>query len=78
MYREKRETLLAAFMEIQNYAIFRQERIEKQMAVETVDPQASGLYAVSQQLPRDLFQMEVLYNVGRAFHQVREYAESNA
>ena len=28
------------------------------------------LYKQSKRLPKELFQMEVLYNLGRAFHQV--------
>lgn len=73
MHSEKRETLLAAFTEIQNYAIFRQEAVSRQMA--SVDDmkeleEENGVYCASVYLPKELFQMEVLFNLGRAFHQV--------
>ena len=65
---------MQAFTEIQNYAIFRQEYITNQLFEELQNAhgqeEESGLYTLSIRLPKELFQMEVLYNLGRAFHQV--------
>lgn len=72
---EKRETLLRAFTELQNYAINRQKQIES-LGVKSVSqyPQSSeepqDFYTRSVALPKELYRMEVLFNLGRAFHQV--------
>ena len=72
---EKRETLLRAFARIQEYALERQRRVSSQLfkaAAELSEEEAqfTDFYSSSLRLPRELFQIEVLYNLGRAFHQV--------
>lgn len=67
--RSKRETLLRAFAHLQEYSRARQRESEGVCggAVEARD-----FYTKSARLPWELMEMEVLFNVGRAFHQVRE------
>lgn len=67
--RSKRETLLRAFAHLQEYSHARQRESEGVCggAVEARD-----FYTKSARLPWELMEMEVLFNVGRAFHQVRE------
>ena len=75
-HSEKRETLLRAFTELQNYAKNRQKQIES-LGVKSVSqyPQSpdepQDFYTRSITLPKELYRMEVLFNLGRAFHQVR-------
>ena len=75
IHSDKRLTLLEAFTEIQNYAISREEYINEHNIPSIHDMKEgnkeNGLYTISTTLPKELYQMEVLYNLGRAFHQVR-------
>ena len=67
--RSKRETLLRAFAHLQEYSRARQRESE---GVRGGAVEARDFYTKSARLPRKLMEMEVLFNVGRAFHQVRE------
>ena len=67
--RSKRETLLRAFAHLQEYSRARQRESE---GVRGGAVEARDFYTKSAQLPWELMEMEVLFNVGRAFHQVRE------
>ena len=67
--RSKRETLLRAFAHLQEYSRARQRESE---GVRGGAVEARDFYTKSVRLPRKLMEMEVLFNVGRAFHQVRE------
>ena len=67
--RSKRETLLRAFAHLQEYSRARQRESE---GVRGGAMEARDFYTKSARLPRKLMEMEVLFNVGRAFHQVRE------
>ena len=67
--RGKRETLLRAFAHLQEYSRARQRESE---GVHGGAVEARDFYTKSAQLPWELMEMEVLFNVGRAFHQVRE------
>ena len=67
--RSKRETLLRAFAHLQEYSRARQRESE---GVRGDAVEARDFYTKSARLPRKLMEMEVLFNVGRAFHQVRE------
>ena len=67
--RSKRETLLRAFAHLQEYSRARQRESE---GVHGGAVEARDFYTKSAQLPWELMEMEVLFNVGRAFHQVRE------
>ena len=71
---EKRETLMRSFTRLQEYAIQRERRI--QMEAKSVKQYTESelvqkdFYTQSVRLPYELFKIEVLYNLGRAFHQV--------
>ena len=65
--RSKRETLLRAFAHLQEYSRARQRESE---GVRGGAVEARDFYTKSARLPCGL--MEMLFNVGRAFHQVRE------
>ena len=67
--RSKRETLLRAFAHLQEYSRARQRESE---GVRGGAVEARDFYTKSARLPCELMEMEVLFNVGRAFHQVRE------
>ena len=67
--RSKRETLLRAFAHLQEYSRARQRESE---GVRGGAMEARDFYTKSARLPWELMEMEVLFNVGRAFHQVRE------
>lgn len=67
--RSKRETLLRAFAHLQEYSRARQRESE---GVRGDAVEARDFYTKSARLPWELMEMEVLFNVGRAFHQVRE------
>ena len=67
--RSKRETLLRAFAHLQEYSRARQRESE---GVRGGAVEARDFYTKSARLPCGLMEMEVLFNVGRAFHQVRE------
>lgn len=67
--RSKRETLLRAFAHLQEYSRARQRESE---GVRGGAAEAMDFYTKSARLPREWMEMEVLFNVGRAFHQVRE------
>lgn len=67
--RSKRETLLRAFAHLQEYSRARQRESE---GVRGGAVEARDFYTKSARLPWELMEMEVLFNVGRAFHQVRE------
>lgn len=76
MNSEKRETIMRAFARIQDYALARQKMVEKFMiraAAEYADQggEYKDFYTLSVRLPKELYQMEVLYNLGRSFHQVK-------
>ena len=76
MNSEKRETVMRAFARIQDYALARQKMVEKLMIRAVAEYSDQGgeykdFYTLSVRLPRELYQMEVLYNLGRSFHQVR-------
>ena len=71
---EKRETLMRSFTRLQEYAIQREKRI--QMEARSVREYSESelvqkdFYTQSVRLPYELFKIEILYNLGRAFHQV--------
>lgn len=81
IYSEKRETLIRGFARIQEYALER-ERIVKRSFSSITDSSKGDfvfkdMYTTSVALPIELFHMEILYNVGRAFHQVRNRRSDN-
>lgn len=73
--REKRETLVRAFAHIQEYAMARESDcgIRKTPSIFGMAKvgEKRDIYSTSGVLPVELVRMEVLYNLGRAFHQVR-------
>ncbi len=72
---EKRETLIRGFARIQEYALERERIVEQYFSsihnYSNVDLTFKDVYTSSVSLPKELFHIEILYNVGRAFHQVR-------
>ena len=72
--REKRETLVRAFAHIQQYAETREKDCNAHKVPSVFGMAEIGekrdIYSKSGVLPVELIRMEVLYNLGRAFHQV--------
>lgn len=74
MNSEKRETLIRGFARIQEYALEREriirETFKSVSECSNDDLAYRDFYTESSLLPQELYKIEILYNLGRAFHQV--------